>query len=936
VLQSTGGAQGDTYGISFAGATSAENTYVIEGLNTTDTGFGTLSSNLPNEFVQETEVITGGYNAEFGRATGAIVNVVTKTGSNQFHGSVFGHVQPGALTRDSARILREGTAIDREVNQDYRYDLGAELGGPIIKDKLWFHLGFTPTIQRTTTTRIVNRNVDVVDNKTGMQVTDGDGTPDIDPATGFTMRERVSSRDLGSDSQTYFFTAKLTGAISSNHQWQVSGFGNPQRDDAVFATVRDPNTATARTDQGAFDVAGKWTSKFNEGKTQVDALIGYHNGYRNDQPLNDASDVAGVRYAYTRSLYDFADLEGESVIADCQDGAAGSDDPYPKITNCPVVNYTDRGLGFLENRKNNRTSAVLAVTQRVKAAGQHVFKAGIDAEFSSYNSGRRFSGGAFVIREADRSINPREFDYLIREYLKADPNGTVPCGLDADGDGLGDASCSRIDQLNADTNDRSLAGYIQDSWQIRPNLTLNAGLRWEQQIGYVAKFLQGTTAADTGEVIPKIGFQLDDLIAPRVGFIFDPTQEGKSKIFGHWGRFYENVPMDLNVRAFGGETTLESFAGVDGGGDFDGSCDFDHGTNGDLGDTVLNPALCPIGASQTLSGTKAYVAPGLKGQFTQELIFGAEYEVMPDMTIGANYIHRSLPSVIEDMSTDGGVNYFIGNPSANYDADAAKLDVQAMNTSDPSLKALYESRASQLRAVKFFDPPSRNYDAVELTAKKRPTGSSLLQASYTYSRTLGNYPGLFSTETGQLDPNLTSQYDLADLVPNRYGPSGLDRPHNLKVDGFYAFDLKKAGLVVLGASFRAQSGIAHNTLAAHPLYGQGESYLLPRGELYRSPATSQLDTHFSYGYQLNRTTRLEGFIDIFNLFNAQAETDVDEIYTINAALPIVGGDVEDLAHAKSTVSRRQTASVVTKNLNYGKLSSHQAPFAGQLGFRLTF
>ncbi|HEX2686070.1 MAG TPA: hypothetical protein VHN14_05605, partial [Kofleriaceae bacterium] len=144
------------------------------------------------------------------------------------------------------------------------------------------------------------------------------------------------------------------------------------------------------------------------------------------------------------------------------------------------------------------------------------------------------------------------------------------------------------------------------------------------------------------------------------------------------------------------------------------------------------------------------------------------------------------------------------------------------------------------------------------------------------------------------------------------------------------------GLVILGASFRAQSGVPHNTLAAHPIYGQGESYLLPRGELYRSPATSQLDTHFSYGRQLSKTTRLEGFIDIFNLFNSQTETDIDEIYTINAALPIVGGDGEDLAHAKSTVSRRQTSNVVTKSLNYGKLNAHQAPLTGQLGFRLTF
>jgi len=935
VMESAAGAQGDTYGISFGGATSAENTYVVEGLNTTDTGFGILSSNLPNEFVQETEVITGGYNAEFGRATGAIVNVVTKTGSNQFHGSVFGHIQPSALTATSDRILRQGTAIDREVNQNYQFDVGAELGGPIIKDKLWFHVGFTPTFEKTTTARIVNRNIDRVNNATGVETPDG--LSDVDPVTGFTRREEVTRRDLVANSATYFFTAKLTGAISSNHQWQISGFGNPESlDGPITGTVHDPTTMAGTVDQGAYDISGKWTSKFNDGKTQFDAVVGYHNGFENTQPADDRTDVASIRYAYNRSLYDFVDVEG-AAIEGCRDGTMANpgNDPYPGIVNCPVLNYVDGGAGFLEDRTNNRTSAVLAVTQRVKAAGQHVFKAGVDAEFSSYNSGRRFTGAAGLIRTADNPNVPRNFEYINREYLRYDEGGSIPCGADSDGDGSGDAMCSVIPKLDADTNNRSIAAYIQDSWQVRPNLTLNAGVRWEQQVGYVAKFLQGTTAPDTNEQIGDVGYELPNLIAPRLGFIFDPTQEGKAKLFGHWGRFYENIPMDMNVRAFGGETTRETFLGVDGNGDFDQSCNLDHGM-APTAELVNQIRACPIGGTQTLGGTITYVQPGMKGQYTQELIFGAEYEVIPDMTIGAHYTHRSMPVVIEDMSTDGGTNYFIGNPSSNADGEAAKLDAQAAMEADPALKALYESRASQLRAVKNFDPPSRNYDAVAITAKKRPTGNSLLQASYTYSRALGNYPGLFSTETGQLDPNITSQYDLPDLMPNRYGPSGLDRPHNVKVDGFYAFDMKKAGIFVVGASFRAQSGIAHNTLAAHPIYGQGEAYLLPRGALYRSPATSQVDTHLSYGYQISKTTRLEGFVDIFNLFNSQGETDIDEIYTTQASLPIVGGDQRDLEHAKSLVGRRQTANILSKSLNYGKLTSHQAPLTGQLGFRLTF
>jgi outer membrane receptor protein involved in Fe transport len=928
VMAVVGGAQKDAYGISFAGATSAENTYVVEGLNTTDTGFGTLSSDLPNEFIQETEVITGGYNAEYGRATGAIVNVVTKSGSNQFHGSVFGHYEPGAFTAAADTIRREGTAIDRVTNQDYRYDLGAELGGPIIKDKLWFHLGFTPTFTRSTTTRIISHNIDDND----------DGIPDRDPETGFTRREEVARRNLPSNFQTYFFTGKLTGAISSNHQWQITGWGNPQRADSVFSIVRDPSSARLRTDQGAYDLSAKWTSKFDEGKTQVDAVVGYHNGYNKASPLHPADDVPGVVYNYTRSLYDFADLEGSGIEA-CNDG---SNDRYKKIVNCPVTGYADRGIGFLEDRTNNRTSALLAVTQRVKAAGQHIFKAGIDAELSTYDSGRRFSGGAFLLRNEPDDLSdptmPISGSYTISQYLKYDKMGSVPCGIDANGDGVGDARCSVIPQLDANTNDRSLSAYIQDSWQIRPNFTLNAGLRWEQQTGYVAKFLQGTVSPDTGETIPKTAFQLNNLLAPRIGFIFDPTQEGKAKIMGHWGRFYENVPMDVNVRSFGGETLLSSNVGISADGTFDNSCAFDHSTGRDLTTKVLG---CAPGNTQALGGGISYVAPGLQGQYTQELILGAEYEVLPDMTIGANYVHRTLPSVIEDMSTDGGSNYLIGNPSANYDDEAKKLEDQAMalsngSAADKSLAALYRSRASQLRAVKFFDPPSRNYDALQLTAKTRATRNSLLSATYTYSRARGNYPGLFSTETNQLDPNITAQYDLPDLMANRYGPSGLDRPHNLKVDGFYQFDLKKAGLVVLGASVRAQSGIPSNTLAAHPTYGPGESYLLPRGAVYRSPASMTVDTHMSYGYQVSKTTRLEGFVEIFNLFDQQPEILVDETYTTNSSLPIVGGDTDDLPHAKRTVNFRQTGNIVTKNLNYGKTTARQAPLTGQLGFRLTF
>src|ERR1044071_8400968 len=146
--------------------------------------------------------------------------------------------------------------------------------------------------------------------------------------------------------------------------------------------------------------------------------------------------------------------------------------------------------------------------------------------------------------------------------------------------------------------------------------------------------------------------------------------------------------MRMNVRAFGGETLRSTVLGTDQSGNANNSCPFDHSSP----NLVMSLLQCSAGPTQALGGGISYVAPGMQGQYTQELIFGGEYEILPDFTVGANYVHRTLPVVIEDMSTDGGASYFIANPSENFDSEAAKLEQQANAMTDPSqasLKALY-------------------------------------------------------------------------------------------------------------------------------------------------------------------------------------------------------------------------------------------------------
>lgn len=940
------GSQGDLYGVSFAGSTSVENTYVIEGINTTDTAYGRLSSNLPNEFISETEVITGGYNAEYGRATGGIVNVVTKSGSNEFHGSVFGNLSPSSFTAAAKTVQAEGGSVDTRTDNGNIWDAGFELGGPIIKDKLWFHVGFDPSVSNIVSTRIVQTQVDK----------NGDGVPDVDPTTGLTQHEEVSRSTTDGNAKTYYFTAKINGAVDQNNQFQISAFGNPTTGTTPVPTgftggpTALDNNAVNR-DSGAEDVSAKWTSKLNNGKTQIDAVVGYHHAITHTTSAGGATGENLVIYNYKRSLADFSDIEGPAVAAKCTDG--GPNDPYPLIQNCPVTGYTESGLGLLVDDVNDRTTGSLSITQRVKAAGYHVFKAGVDYEGSTYNAAQGYTGGIGYFRAGTPNAAGSSA-WSLRNFLTIERNLTDaeianPSSVTLmPGEEIcssGKALCKQSSTQNADTSDRSIGAYIQDSWQIVPNFTVNVGVRYEQQQAGIAKQLQGTVSPE-GETIGDVGFTLNNW-APRVGFVWDPSQEGKSKIFGHWGRFYENIPMDLNVRSLGGEidntASINSKHLVEGQQGYDPNCAVNHGSV--MGDLGIPLSKCTDYRVVSIAGGGAeFITPGLSGQYSDELIVGAEYEVLPDVKVGINYTHKTLPNVLEDIFLPGSPDYGITNPGQNFDDEADKLLAKSateLMSSDPKVRnqgELDQSRAQGMYRIKTYDKPYRTYDGVQVQLTQRPTKNSLVMASYTYSKEQGNFPGLFSTETGQLDPNITSEYDLPGLLANRYGPMGLDRPHLLKLDGFYRFDLKTAGLITVGASLRAQSGIPHNVLAGDPTYGTGESYLLPRGAFERSPTTGQADIHLAYGYRLSKGTTLEIFGDVFNLTNAQQQDTTDENYTFENARPIVGGDMNDLKHIK-TVDDFGTEGNKTPTLNPNfshTLSYLQAPRSFRFGLRLTF
>ncbi|MBO0721063.1 MAG: carboxypeptidase regulatory-like domain-containing protein, partial [Blastocatellia bacterium] len=145
---------------SISGGSALDNLYIADGVNITDSAFGglgvftrsygTLGVGINTQYIKEVQVKTGGFEPQFGQSQGGIVNIITKSGTNEYHGSIYGYFQPQFFeaTRKQADDLR----INKfgEWLHDDNYDAGVDVGGPVpgLKNKLFFFGSFNPTIQR--------------------------------------------------------------------------------------------------------------------------------------------------------------------------------------------------------------------------------------------------------------------------------------------------------------------------------------------------------------------------------------------------------------------------------------------------------------------------------------------------------------------------------------------------------------------------------------------------------------------------------------------------------------------------------------------------------------------------------------------------------------------------------------------------------------------
>ena len=952
-LGAAAGSAGDDLGVSFSGSTSLENQYIVDGVNTTGLTFGTVGSPIINQFIEEIEIITGGYQAEYGRATGGVVNVVTRSGSNEFHGTVWTEVTSDLLAKDGTRNPTEATSIDAKGTLNYNSFSGFDLGGPIIKDKLWFYAGFSPTFVNNKIERITKRRTDCRQLQANGELSEcnpelyQDGNWDED-LNGFLIYEDIpgGTSTLTQENQVYALVSKINYALAPEHQGQISLTGLSASGESLGVYGEQPATSFDQS-QLTSDLAAKWTSKFNDNRTEVEAVAGWH---RNHFEVDSVADAAN---GLPRQNLLFGNLgtwgrrgyESMATVSACTDSAA-SGDPYPQVENCPDagVGYRIGGPGGLADDIEQRFSARLAGTQRVKALGNHEIKLGADAEQNLLTKPRSFSGDVFYNVWIGNSVSNGRYDRTeaqrwveIAPRTDDDPRFDQSCGDDPFGAAGEDLRCQFLGPTDVEGNTLNWAAYLRDSWQVLPNLTFNAGLRYEEQYLRYAEHLQNTTDPFTLESRGKNAMEMRNMWAPRLGLLYDWTKEGRSKAYASYGRFYESIPMDINDRAFGGESLLvQNFTQTESCGDDDATIGAPDGRN----------CAGPPTSVDLLGGRGVLVDPDIRPQYLDEIIVGAEYEVIEDLKLGVSLQRRVLGRVIEDVSVDGAQTYILANPGEFGRDTERELEneiddlMSSENPDDIAAGARKQEQLDQFRGIRTFDKPKRDYNALQLTAVKRFSRNFFLQGSYTYSRTTGNYPGLYSADNGQVDPNITSQYDLIELLANRDGPLPQDRPHYFKLDGWYTFDFDRLGMLTTGGRFRALSGVAHEALGRHFAYGPDESFLLPRGEMGRVDADWTMDARLGYERDIGRGMKIQVFTDFFNLptlIKKEGVFSVDETYTIDPANPVVGGDYEDLVFAKAqTDDGEETADPVTRNRNFGNPAARYTPFFVQLGARLTF
>ena len=822
---------------SIGGSTGAENNYLINGVDVTDTGYGTNGSVLNFDFIQEMQILTGGLPPEYGASTGGVINAITRSGGNEFHGSLYGYYWSD---KTQAKSVTYSYAPNITGNEGYkRYDVGGDVGGFIIKDKLWFYVAYD-----------YNRFQEYTLIPSGPGYGDQFLYLNGAPAQSVYAGQRITD----DNEINPMYALKLTWNLSPDQKISFTAFGNDRRESLIggvngtgLATL-SPLTAAYEEKESPYNLSLQWNATWNP-KFFSEVSLNYRHRKQDFSVNSTAASNWSYSYLFSTGVYGgFQALPMNQTVAPVSTVGTRID-----LGSNYQASLGAGGIGGVP--KDDSQQARIKFTNLV---GKHELSYGFQYQENKYDPNINLLSGPTDF------VSPLNHETAIGSLFVQ----WAPASMLGLPDGPGGQKYVYYAQDYFTQGERpSTQDYdslwINDNWSLTQYFTLKLGLRWEEE---------KLTGDLTGNSI-----KLRNNYAPRIGFTWDVAHNGKSKFYGFAGRYFERVPSDIAIRGLNSE--VSGFEGF-----------YDPQLTVWTGDSQI------YGAAEYIQGQDMNlpVRSELKAPYTDEYILGYDYQVTPDLTIGARGIYRTLGRTIDDLSYDGANTYVIGNPD-----QWTKIPV-------PSLL--------QPNGTVFFPKPVRIYRALELTADKRFSNHWQMGGSYVLSRLEGNYEGASSNDTivGQLDPNLNATYDLPDFLVNGYGMLPLDRTHQVKLYGSYAFT--KIPLELSG-NFSLQSGTPVSRQIQVAWYGGAVGFAQPRGANGRTPTTWALDLGAQYTFKLPMKSDLGLRLDIFNVTNEQRAIAVYQTWQEQATF---------------------AGPILMNNTLWGKPFLHQTPRLMRFALRWTF
>ena len=735
------GGSGSDANPSISGASGLENLYVADGVVLNDPSFGGLGGFSPvygalgvgitPAFVKEVEVKTAGFEPQYGHATGGVVQIVTKSGGTKFHGTIGGYFQPKSwqepfLTKDNFNPTNYvGT---HPANADYEADL--ELGGyiPGLRNHLFFFGAYNPTFFHDYVHPANNPSA-----PSGLYL----AAPNIDRRT-----------------NTYSYAAKITAVMGSHLTFESSIFGDPAHTNHVpwYNLAASNTTGYSKWDFGTRNWANRINAVLSPTWTADVAYTYAWNHFTETPAINNAFPI-----------------EDQTQI----DGLPGQ-----------LGDYQMLGIPFIENYRSNTQSINFDTSKTFRAAGSHTVSLGYLWQNPHYNAVTTYSGPTYAIPGTNATGGDPGTGSAVGaisdaslQLQVADPTCTLCPTMNIPG--LGPSPVwlyqvrGRFDGGISPTYGKYHAAYGNDAWQMGDHVTVNLGLRWEQQL----------LAGKSGKAF------FNDQWSPRIGLIVDPTGDRKSKIYTQFSRLAYVLPLDMAVRELGGEddNTNEYWAPVS---DSSNNVVFDqYGAPQFMPDAahLLNNATggFPSPVSISIQSGGEPFTPGIRMEYNDEFVVGAEHKFNGGFTASVRYIDRRMKRVVEDevgasveqltaLAFNGGsYSYVLGNPSASQ-AIYVTPDEQTF-----SLGAKWNGQA-QLAAAQ-ASPSATNtanliatgYPAACIDSANNPTPFNAPNRRSSLDKVAGTYVGsaCFPAVNGVLNTDPTA------LFGGEYFPTGCKYCH---------------------------------------------------------------------------------------------------------------------------------------------------------------